>query len=107
MPQECAPHFLFETSKRKSPRGVSLAPPGQFTFRAAPGTKEKMFGTNAKCNPLFLLTKNIGCCPATEVSPLLLRRAFSSAPSAALCAVALCTRLRAQRFAARSCRGYR
>ena len=42
-PAGCAPHFLFETSKRKPSRGASLAPAGQFTFCAAPGGKEKMF----------------------------------------------------------------
>ena len=36
------PHI--ETSKRKPSRGASLAPAGQFTFCAAPGGKEKMFG---------------------------------------------------------------
>ena len=43
-PAGCAPHFLFETSKRKPSRGTSLAPAGQFTFCAAPGGKEKCFG---------------------------------------------------------------
>ena len=42
-PQGCAPHSLFETSKRKPSRGASLAPAGQFTFCAAPGGREKMF----------------------------------------------------------------
>ena len=44
----CAPHSLFETSKRKPSRGASLAPAGQFTFCAAPGGKEKMFGGSVR-----------------------------------------------------------
>ena len=38
---ECPPHFLFVLPKRKPSRGASLAPSGQFTFRAGHGTKEK------------------------------------------------------------------